>query len=58
MAADVPTRNAPKSLKQLRDILQGFNKVKVAGCVIMHVHRPILTDPVTQVLTVGPDHIF
>jgi hypothetical protein len=58
MAADGPTRRAPDSLNQLRASLQGDNKVKVAGCVIVCVHRPILTDLVTQVSTVGPDHIF
>jgi hypothetical protein len=45
-------------LARVRNRLQGDIKVKVAGCVIMYLYRPILTDPVTQVLTVGPDHIF
>ena len=45
-------------LDQLRDTLRGDNKVKVAGCVIMCVHRPIFTDLTTQVSTVGPDYIF
>lgn len=58
MAADVPTRLATDSLARLRVSLQDDNKVKVAGCVIMCMHCPILTDPVTQVSTVGPDHIF
>ena len=58
MVVDVPTRFAPDSLDQLKDFLRRDNKVKVAGCLIVCVHRPILTDPVTQVSTVGPDHIF
>jgi hypothetical protein len=58
MAANVPTSLATDSLARLRILLQGDNKVKVAGCVIMCMYCPILTDPVTQVSTVGPDHIF
>jgi hypothetical protein len=58
MAAEVPTANAINSVKQLEDFLKGTNKVKVAGCVIMYVHHPILTDLVTQVSTVGLDYLF
>lgn len=53
MVADGPTRFATDSLNGLKDALQLDNKVKVAGCVIICLHRPILTDPVTQVSTVG-----
>jgi hypothetical protein len=58
MAADVPTRLATDSLTRLRVLLQEDNKVKVAGCVTMCMHRLTLTDPVTQVSTVGPEDIF
>ena len=58
MAAEVPTRLATDSLTRLRSLLEYDNKVKVAGCVTMCMHRPFLTDPVTQVSTVGLDHIF
>jgi hypothetical protein len=58
MATIVPTRWAPKSVEDLKDLLRLDNKVKVAGCVVMCVHRPVLTDLVTQVSTVGPDLAF
>jgi hypothetical protein len=47
MATIVPTRWAPKSVEDLKDLLRLDNKVKVAGCVVMCVHRPVLTDLVT-----------
>lgn len=58
MSADASTRRALHSLNELRASLEGDNKVKVAGCVIMCMHSPILADLVTQVSMVGPDHIF
>jgi hypothetical protein len=60
MAAFVPTKFAPNSVQELKALLHGDNKVKVAGRVIMCMHRPVLTDLLTQVLTVSlrSDHIF
>jgi hypothetical protein len=52
MTANVPTNLAPKSLEQLKELLDSDNKVKVAGCVLMCVHRPILADLATQASTV------
>lgn len=60
MAAIVPTKFAPNSVEELKVLLHGDNKVKVAGRVIMCMHRPIATDLITQVSTVSPrsDYIF
>jgi hypothetical protein len=52
------TQFAPKSVQGLKDLLYRDDKVKVAGRVIMYVRRPILTDLVMQVSTVGPGHTF
>jgi hypothetical protein len=37
MAAIVPTKYAPDSVNDLKDLLRGHNKVKVAGRVILCV---------------------